>query len=199
MSEMDEIGKYRLLGAAIWLTLLILIVPGWYSHPVNFKPEGAQSALPKVDQPLVGQAYVLPAKTTPPTPQKVLPKADEAPEPALATQAAQVASPDAKTHAQAAIKPSAAKPSSPQKEAASAQTVMKGQWLVKVASYKELKKANDLLGRLDRDYAVWIKEFPKSKTYSVRTGPYATREAAQRDKQKIDKAFHTQAIVEQVK
>lgn len=199
MSEMDEIGKYRLLGAAIWLTLLILIVPGWYSHPVNFKPEGAQSALPEADQPLVGQAYVLPAKTTHSTQQDVLPKADVAPQPALATQPAQVTSPGVRTNEQAVVKPSAATLSAPQKEVASAQSVAKGQWLVKVASYKELKKANDLLGQLDRDYAVWIKEFPKSKTYSVRTGPYATREAAQRDKQKIDKAFHTQAIVEQVK
>jgi Uncharacterized protein conserved in bacteria len=81
----------------------------------------------------------------------------------------------------------------------SAQNVVKGQWLVKVASYKELKEANELLGRLDRDYPVWIKEFTKSKTYSVRTGPYASRDEAQRDKQKIDKAFHTQAIVVQVK
>jgi cell division septation protein DedD len=190
MVEMDEVGKYRLLGAAIWLTLLILIVPGWYSHPVNFQPQGAESQPVKMDRPLVEQAYVLPVKegggsvAAKPEADSVKPPVTEvvSQAPVSATKA-----PPVVTNGVSAAKQS------------SVQNVVKGQWLVKVASYKELKEANELLGRLDRDYPVWIKEFTKSKTYSVRTGPYASRDEAQRDKQKIDKAFHTQAIVVQVK
>ncbi|WP_178861742.1 SPOR domain-containing protein [Thiomicrorhabdus cannonii] len=190
MVEMDEVGKYRLLGAAIWLTLLILIVPGWYSHPVNFQPQGAESQQVEMDRPLVEQAYVLPVKQAEGR-ASAEPEADSVKR-SVTEVASQAPASAPKAPAVVASGASAAKPSS-------VQNVVKGQWLVKVASYKELKEANELLGRLDRDYPVWIKEFTKSKTYSVRTGPYSSRDEAQRDKQKIDKAFHTQAIVVQVK
>jgi cell division septation protein DedD len=33
---MDELTKYRLTGAIVWLGMLILIVPSWYGDPVDY-------------------------------------------------------------------------------------------------------------------------------------------------------------------
>lgn len=40
---MDEITKYRITGAIIWLALLIIIVPSWYSFPVDYQQEQSWS------------------------------------------------------------------------------------------------------------------------------------------------------------
>jgi len=68
-----------------------------------------------------------------------------------------------------------------------------------VYASKEIKEANRVLGLLDNQYEVWIKEFPKSNTFSVRTGPYRSRGQAEKDKNKIDKAIRTQSRIVQVK
>lgn len=34
---MDELTKYRITGAVIWLALLILLVPSWYANPVDYE------------------------------------------------------------------------------------------------------------------------------------------------------------------
>lgn len=183
---MDEVSKFRLIGAAIWLSLLILIVPGWYSNPVNFQPEGSLTASAEEAAPLVQQAYVLPGKAR----EEKKAEPSESPQastvtPVVKTEQAREAASTDKIQQEDAIQSSESEP--------------KSQWLLKVAAYKKLSNANKVLGMLDREYEVWIKEFPVSKTFSVRTGPYDSREAALRDKQKIDRALHTQSQIVQVK
>ena len=41
-SEQQTQLKYRLTGAAVWLLLLVIIVPSWYANPVEFDPDGIQ-------------------------------------------------------------------------------------------------------------------------------------------------------------
>ena len=53
--------KYRFTGAGIWLLLLIIIVPNWYNHPVNFKPYAAED-LVESKLNLVNKAYKIPEK-----------------------------------------------------------------------------------------------------------------------------------------
>ncbi|WP_028486896.1 SPOR domain-containing protein [Thiomicrorhabdus chilensis] len=185
---MDEVSKFRLIGAAIWLSLLILIVPGWYSNPVNFQPEGARSDTVEQSVPLVQQAYVLPGKG----------REEKAAEPIQSPQASAVA-PAVKTESEQAEGMATIEKGQQAAAVQSGESEPKSQWLLKVAAYKKLSNANKVLGMLDRDYEVWIKEFPVSKTFSVRTGPYDSREAALRDKQKIDRALHTQSQIVQVK
>jgi cell division septation protein DedD len=72
------------------------------------------------------------------------------------------------------------------------------QWLVRITAYKDITAANDLLGRLESNYPVWIKEFKKSGTYSVRTGPYLSKAKAEQDKRKLDKMLRTNAEVVQL-
>ncbi|WP_373019866.1 SPOR domain-containing protein [Thiomicrorhabdus sp.] len=188
---MDEVSKHRLIGAAIWLTLLVIIVPGWYSQPVNFKPGGADQSEVQNSGPLVHQAYVLPSSTS----QQPVSSVEAAESQAKAAVA---------ENNNASVGDQKAVTSTREKQSVStpphtAQKSMVGQWLVKVAAFKELNDAKRVESLLDSDYKAWIKEFPASKTFSVRTGPYATKEAAERDKKKIDKALRTQSQIVQVK
>ncbi len=36
-------SQYRLIGAVVWLVLLVIVVPIWYSNPVNFQPKNLAS------------------------------------------------------------------------------------------------------------------------------------------------------------
>lgn len=202
---MDEISKFRLTGAAIWLLLLIIVVPSWYSNPVNFNPDSELGAEIKSTEPVVYQQYVLPVKDKPVAdvqpqvshpdkkqshqqPEVVLPKV-ESQEPGVVEKKA-VIKPAVKQAANRAIKPSTALGNPEPKT---------GEWLLMIYGSKDIKAANRVLGLLDDKYEVWIKEFPKSNSFSVRTGPYKSRAAAERDKTKIDKAIRTHSQIVQVK
>jgi len=203
---MDDVSKFRLTGAFIWLILLIVIVPGWYSNPVNFSPDSEQNAESTSTKPVVYQAYILPNKgsvsqNTITTPQALETKVTDAlnKEP-LNVAEEQVAAPIvdkaivpvlAKIPDVEPLKPTQIMPSEPE--------VKLGQWLLMVYASKDIKDANKVLGLLDDKYEVWIKEFTKSKSYSVRTGPYKSRALAEKDKTKIDKAIRTQSKIVQVK
>jgi cell division septation protein DedD len=200
---MDEVSKFRLIGAAIWLSLLVLIVPGWYSNPVNFEPEGAVGAPEEVNAPIVQQPYRLPDRPRVPHQQGAARDSEQN----ISVLAPVVSSSQKSSATQglsASVEPvleSVVDHKAPKVIPASsaASNDLQGQWLVKVAAYKKLSNANKVLGMLDKEYNVWIKEFSASGTYSVRTGPYATRQEAEVDKRKIDRALHTQAQIVQVK
>ncbi len=202
---MDEISKYRLTGAAIWLALLVVIVPGWYSNPVNFKPDSERvdsSAVNQRGEAIVYQPYVLPSK-----PQanadnsqavvaepvaSVVQQDKQQIESRAAAPAVQSDSQHQSVESTKATKP--AKTVEPQSQQES-----KKQWLVKVYSSNKIKDANRVLGLLDDRNDVWIKEYSNPKAYSVRTGPYDSRALAEKVKRKIDKAIRTQAEVVEVK
>lgn len=176
---MDEVSKYRLIGAAIWLALLVIIVPGWYSNPVDFQPGGKEIAKTEVSGPIVERAYTLPTTSQQVNPIKESSSGgtSEVTSNPLASQVSENNS-ESEQHKQ-----------EPNHE----------EWLVKVAAYKKLSNANHTLKKLDTQYKAWIKEFPASHTFSVRVGPYADKSEAERDKQKIDKALRTQSQIVRVK
>lgn len=184
---MDEISKYRLTGAVIWLSLLIIIVPGWYSNPVNFQPQGQPVDRVEEKPAIVKQPYVLPSQ-----------KNDSAdkPAPPAGAELTKVTKSEP-GQAQETSEPLKTKPVGP--VVAPESKVRKGDWLVRVSAYREIRKANDDLAKLEGDYPVWIKEFSKSGVFSVRTGPYKRKSQAEADKRKIDQALHTQAKLVQVK
>ncbi len=144
---MDEVSKYRLTGAIIWLLLLVIFVPIWFGEPVDFKPEESAPAQKVVERPLI------------------------------------------KPETTAALKQSDAQVESKK---------MVNRWIVRVAAYKEIKTANDMLGRLDGQYDVAIKTFEKTGMHSVRVGPYFSRAKAEQTKQEIDKRLYTQSEVVQL-
>ncbi|QCU89752.1 SPOR domain-containing protein [Thiomicrorhabdus sediminis] len=208
---MDLISKYRLIGASIWLGLLVIIVPSWYSDPVNFQPDGAVLQHNKSTLPVIEQPFRLPA-------QAIEPRTDaEQQREAIKLDMASVAASEESQRKQQALDklsetlaslnkddaeksaakqahvenktPVTAKSIAP-KEAASPQ------WILRLSSFSDIKDANDLLGKLDLwGYEAKIKYFEKSKVYSVRTGPYFSRAKADKDKAKLDKMLRTNGVV----
>ncbi len=163
---MDEVSKYRLIGAIIWLVLLVVFVPLWFGEPVHFKPDYYVSSdklaehrlmKPMGDQPKVVLEPVVGSSEQIKTTESVL-----------------------------------------QKEA-KLEKSSKKQWIVRIIAYKNIKDANELLGRLEMDYEVMIKSFEKSGMHSVRVGPYFSKAKAEQARQKLDKMLHTQAEVVQLK
>ncbi len=185
---MDNLSKYRLTGAFLWLLLLVILVPSWYSNPVNFHPEGHQSISTKGEHPLVEHIYELPV-------QAVQKQAEVKSRPLVNSQA---------TDKDAVVKPIQVSQNritdnkSVANDSKKIEQPISLQWLVRITAYKDIKSANDLLGRLESNYAVWIKEFKKSGTYSVRTGPYLSKAKAEQDKRKLDKMLRTNAEVVQL-
>ena len=196
---MDDESKFRITGAVIWLLLLVVIVPIWYSNPVNFQPESERATESSIDNAVVYQAYVLPSKSEPvsETEAMVLPPVKSAQNTSKTVEkpsekaTSNKAEPIAENVQEGKIKRGSAVDSSPK--------LKSGVWLVKVYASKDIKDANKVLGQLDDKYEVWIKEYPKTKTFSVRTGPYASKVQAEKDKLKIDKAIRTQSQIVQVK
>ncbi len=161
---MDEVSKYRLTGAIIWLVLLVVLVPVWFGEPVDFKPEGTVPIQKTVERPLVKQIPVLPEENA----NAVMTSKNGTPLKATGQGAERSESNKTK------------------------------RWIVRVMAYKDIKVANDLLGRLDGLYDVDIKTFEKSGMHSVRVGPYFSKAEAEQAKQNIDKKLYTQSEVVQL-
>ncbi|VAW47115.1 hypothetical protein MNBD_GAMMA04-1524 [hydrothermal vent metagenome] len=62
---MDEVSKFRLTGAIIWLVLLVVLSPIWFGEPVHFKPDhyvlpdksAERPLLKRVGEPLEGASH----------------------------------------------------------------------------------------------------------------------------------------------
>ena len=192
---MDLVSKYRMVGAAIWLGLLVIIVPNWYSEPVNFVPEGIQETEVKSTLPIVDHAYRLPqSNEQPQTNGQLLHQKEQSlkelnkVEPTdLKTDDNQKTAEEIQLHKQIETA-----------DKVSENTKYKGQWIVRLQAFQDIKAANNLLGRLDSSYDVYIKYFDKTKMYSVRTGPYLSKAKADKDKVKLDKMLHTKSEVVQL-
>lgn len=194
---MDLVSKYRIVGAAIWLGLLVIIVPSWYSEPVNFVPEGIQKTEVKSTLPIVDHAYRLPSSNDQPqTNGQVEYKKEQS----LKELNKVTASPDdSKSDSnQKTTKEIQLHNQIEAKDKVSENSKYKGQWIVRLQAFRDIKAANNLLGRLDSSYDVYIKYFEKTKMYSVRTGPYVSKAKAEKDKVKLDKMLHTKSEVVQL-
>ena len=182
---MDEQTRNQLIGAVVWFVALILLVGHWYSHPVVFQPGNVSGDDRKVDKPLVTHPLVVELPTA--LPAKTLP--ERAPEVAPRPEAKPV---------EPAVKPAARKPTPPRVGAAP-----KAQWIVKVAAYFTARQANELVAALNEaGYDATYKKFKNRKgqvVYSVRVGPYDTREAALAAKRRIDRRWRADSLIERVK
>ncbi|WP_019555912.1 SPOR domain-containing protein [Thiomicrorhabdus arctica] len=185
---MDDLSKYRITGAFLWLLVLVILVPSWYGNPVNFHPDGHQSVVTKGERPLVEHIYELPVQAA----QK---QAEIQSSPVANSQTTDK---DAVVKSIKESKSTVVDNPLVSNDPKKMEQASSPQWIVRITAYTEIKKANDLRGRLESDYAVWIKEFKKSGTYSVRTGPYLSKVKAEQDKQKLDKMLRTNAEVVQL-
>ena len=182
---MDEQTRNQLTGAVVWFLGLIVLVGHWYNHPVDFQPGGAAPEK-TTDKPIVDKPMVVRLPTVPP---KTLPQ--QAPEAARQPQSAP-----------AAPTPKVMPAQQPQASTPSAKPAQ-DRWLVKVAAYFNAREANNLVAALNEaGYDATYKVFKNRKgqtVYSVRVGPYASREAALAAKRRIDKRWRANSLIERVK
>jgi len=194
---MDLVSKYRLIGATVWLFLLVLIVPQWYSHPVNFLPDGKAKVETKSTLPIIDHAYRLPDSNDQPltdgqTSQKELlnKKTYQGNKSAILKMPVVSNKVDNYSHdLKEIIKKS---------NAIALNEKYKGQWIIRLLAFDDIQSAKNLLSRLDTKFNVYIKYYKKTKMFSVRTGPYLSKAKADKDKAKLDKILHTNGEVVQL-
>lgn len=184
--------KHRLLGAFIWLFLLVIIVPSWYNNPVNFSPDDEQEAA-VTTLPTVDHAYRLPI-------------VDEAP--MTDGQLQRIERDSTKTIPPPELKKTPdVVPLKPERldsldsrfiDKYSNRVEYQGYWIVRLLAFNNTKQANKLATELSDKHPVYIKYFPRRKVYSLRAGPYETLAKAEKAKQKLDKMLRTNGEVKQL-
>lgn len=208
---MDELTKFRITGAVIWLALLILLVPSWYANPVDYeKSQPWLSTNSEVggavsDDLLHRKQTHKPEQTSQPklTPEKAVTsagspqQADKKPEPIK-----ELAEQSTITPAELGLTDTTAPDESSQiKEPATGSEDKSPAWLVRVASYNSIQSANRTLGLLEMRYEVTIGDFStkSQKIYSVRVGPFFSLQEAEEAKQTLDKELVTDSVIVQIR
>jgi cell division protein FtsN len=223
---MDEKLRNQLTGAIIWFVLLIIVVGHWYSHPVNFDPDGAVPSAPQADKAVIVAQPLRVADAEQTDAQSHASRSDkrgtdtkkpqenrnkDAQDTDLTKKPASVTSYAArkKVAAEKVGDPPVAQAKKQAdrlaKRVESAQRTVKvsshaQRWLVKVAAYFTARQANDLVATLnEQGYDATYRKFKNARgqtVYSVRLAPVDSKEEALRLKRIIDKRFHTNSIIE---
>ena len=184
--------KYRLTGALFWLGLMVIIVPSWYSHPVQFDPDQSttQSDKPTV---LIEKPFALPSKS-----------------PSVASKTEVVQSPSHPSDKSADLTDAQPKKISqnqleaaPKKQVPSTQSASSTQsdepknvnWVVQLVAYKTEAMAIALKERLKYDYDAFVKFFPKNGYYSVRIGPYQDQTLALKHQARLNELLRIDSIL----
>lgn len=189
---MDLVSRNRLIGAGIWLGLLLLIVPSWYSKPVNFSPEGEHKQVNRSTLPVVEHAYRLPVDGESPMANRQLKQGQTEREGSAPTNSSELHNQKVLTQEQK-IKNALIKT-----DVYSSNEKYQGQWILRLRAFSDVKNAQELFNELKKNHDVYVKYFEKSKMYSVRTGPYLSEAQANKDKTRLDKMLHTQSEVVQL-
>lgn len=214
MADIEQQTKHRVIGAIVWFLFLILWVPSWYAEPVKFTPYGDSGGGFKQEQsvPIAKHAYQLPATE----PAKAKPAAFDS-QPSGSEIAHKVQTLE-KRSSQKELKLAAPKQASPGLKTTSTQTKVKPSslsnlsedelladpaeakgWFVRLASFKQIAKANKLLGQVEQSYEAFIQPLYGGKMYAVTVGPFATVSEAKRAKQVVDKRYRVNSLVFQRK
>ncbi|PLA74202.1 hypothetical protein CYQ88_07425 [Hydrogenovibrio sp. SC-1] len=186
--------KYRLTGAFFWLGLMVIIVPTWYSHPVNFDPDQAVNE-PKNQSVLIEKPFALPAKKLDQSPTSdVIQAAKESDAPVTKADTPQIEKSSSKDVDSQTVKNSTRAKNSPPKSAtpAEGQTV---NWVIQLVAYKTKATAEALKERLKYDYDAFVKFFPKNGYYSVRVGPYQDESIALKDQARLNQLLRIESIL----
>lgn len=174
--------KYRLMGAIFWLGLLVIIVPIWYSNPVNFDPVKQEEAAVKKSV-LIEKPFVLPQHQTSGT---------IANEELSFSEDEQTVTASEKTEAIVQQKNTVSNKKK-RVEADKTADAESYEWIIRLVAYRKKELAEALQQRLKYDYEAFIKHFPENNYYSVRVGPYASKAEAEKDQQRLDRVLRIQS------
>lgn len=196
--------KHRLTGAFVWLGLLVIVVPIWYNNPVNFNPEAEQASPERNQKTLVAdKPFLIPEprgseqtaanaekaeSVSAPEPDVALPRKPSSTAASASKESANVSRPSSET--------AEAKPQAPTKVASnSVETAdeSESEWIIRLVAYRHKDMADGLHERLKYDYEAYVKYFPDSRYYSVRVGPYASKQQALKDQKRLDGLLRIQS------
>ncbi len=171
-----EQGQYRLIGAIVWLALLVIIVPIWYNNPVNFEPENFVK-IQQTETAVVNRVFTLP--------EHALTNKDKLDRTQEITNEADVLEGFLEIPIS---QPELAKKSIPQAtENIAATEINAPVWIIRLIAYRDRETAEALVSRLKYDYAVSIRYFPNTSHYSVRVGPYKSEAVARNIQEELDR------------
>ena len=221
---MDELTKYRITGAVIWLALLIILVPSWYANPVDYEKaqpwlysshddsvsptakmdnQSNQSTSNKLDDISVIRSNKKPeSEVSPSLGRDIQTDASPSTAPSKPTQAKQlVESKKQQDNAENSGNSTATGSSQDIKEPIPPSEDKSPAWLVRVASYNSIESANRTLGVLEMRYTVTIGDFSTKtqKIYTVRVGPFASLQEAEDAKTELDKELVTNSAIVQIR
>ncbi|QKI88861.1 SPOR domain-containing protein [Thiomicrorhabdus xiamenensis] len=189
LSADEDVIKYRLVGALVWILLLLLFVPGWYADPV---PQGVQSvSSDKGAEPIAITAYHLPEGVQPDTvKQEILVGARERHLQEIQQREQRLQESKVQTQMQPVVE---------KRSSDAASTNVDRQYMVRLITFFEIEKADQFVqGAKKHGYKVVLKEFNVSKNgknqivYQARTENYNSLDKALKAKQNLDKIFHLQ-------
>jgi len=171
--------KHRLTGAVIWLGVLVIVVPIWYSNPVNFSAQEAQSQ----QEPgtiLAKTPFLLPEQSADDVSSQArkIESVESTPADSVANNAKQTN----QTEQAAAIS-----------SADNVEANSNSKWIIRLVAYRKKDMAEGLKQRLHYDYEAYVKHFPKSNYYSVRVGPYHSQAEAEKDQKSLNRILRIQS------
>jgi cell division septation protein DedD len=176
---MDELTKYRLTGAIVWLGMLILIVPSWYGDPVDYVKDQSLFSIESV----TGTVPVDSMPVKPAVQNTHRPSLDVPNLPSVSSAATvSLSVPDKSVESVEPIEPI-------------------GQWVVRLASYSNIQSANRMVDQLGSRYQATIGDFSTSdrRIYSVRIGPFDRLNTALEAKKELDAEFNIDALVVKIR
>lgn len=189
LSADEDVIKHRLVGALVWILLLLLFVPGWYADPV---PQGVQSvAEGEGAEPIAITAYHLPEGVQPDAvKQEIIVGARE--RHLQEVQQREQRLQESKTQTQQTNQRG-------RSSSTAASANVDRQYMVRLITFFEIEKADQFVKRSKKHgYKVVLKEFNVSKNgknqivYQARTENYNSLDKALKAKQNLDKIFHLQ-------
>lgn len=196
--EEDQALRYRLTGAFVWLGLIILVVPIWYNNPAQFDPEdaggatGTQQTSKRVIGSQAGEKNghdllsANDAVATASSKKSGVSPAASAPEPKTAQGSGSNAVSETDTRQTALDKQASLEKNHSATIKPSSEAVNE-RWIIRVAAFHKKDDAEALEQRLKYDYETFIKYFPSSRYYSVRIGPYDSKNQAIKDQQRLNR------------
>lgn len=198
--EQNLTARYRMMGAVVWLLLLIVIVPSWYNDPVNFSPDQPMPASNQGEQKvLVDKPFLLPNAQKASDVKSGENTMTDSPERQTVKKPSGETKKKAKEVDHALTSAKVANKQADTVTEASASASNGTQWIIRVVAYRSKEKADFLSQRLKYDYEVFVKYFPKSKYYSVRVGPYQDKREALKDQQSLNRILHIRSEVAKLK
>ncbi|MBN2647086.1 MAG: SPOR domain-containing protein [Thiotrichales bacterium] len=198
----EDVVKYRLVGALVWVLLLLLFVPSWYANPVQ--PEAQSTSQPSQPTPIAIAPYRLPE--TPVSTEERRAVVEGAREQFTQLQTPPQNTPLNNTAVEVGSSSASLPSKSPTTSSSSAQAAPDQKpvsrlpaqfYFVRLASFFELNKAKAFIEEAKKQgFDLEMKTFDvkkngqTTKVYQVRTQKFNSFDKALKAKRNLDKIFH---------